>query len=166
VLWAAGVAASPLVRTLGVPLDRAGRALVEPDLSIAGHPEVFVVGDAASFVHTGDGVPLPGVVQPATQGAAHAARTILRRERGEPSRPFAYRDLGNMAIVGRASAIADCPGATERMPSPKPRQPGQTTMLHSSRSRFSTIHHTEHACPQSGSLERPRGPLAGRTDGT
>ena len=107
VLWAAGVAASPLVQTLGVPLDRAGRALVEPDLSIAGHPEVFVIGDASSFVHTRDGVPLPGVVQPATQGAAHAARTILRRTRGETSRPFVYKDLGNMAIVGRASAIAD-----------------------------------------------------------
>jgi NADH dehydrogenase len=107
VLWAAGVAASPLIRTLGVPLDRAGRALVEPDLSIAGHPEVFVIGDAASFVHTPDNVPLPGVVQPATQGAAHAVRTILRRQRGEPSTPFVYKDLGNMAIVGRASAIAD-----------------------------------------------------------
>jgi NADH dehydrogenase len=107
VLWAAGVAASPLIQTLGVPLDRAGRALVEPDLSIAGHPEVFVIGDASSFVHTRDGVPLPGVVQPATQGAAHAARTILRRMRGEASAPFVYKDLGNMAIVGRASAIAD-----------------------------------------------------------
>jgi NADH dehydrogenase len=107
VLWAAGVAASPLIQTLGAPLDRAGRALVEPDLSIAGHPEVFVVGDAASFVHTKDGVPLPGVVQPATQGAVHAAKTILRRGRGEPSTPFVYKDLGNMAIVGRASAIAD-----------------------------------------------------------
>jgi NADH:ubiquinone reductase (H+-translocating) len=107
VLWAAGVAASPLIQTLGVPLDRAGRALVEPDLSIAGHPEVFVVGDAASFVHTKSGVPLPGVVQPATQGAVHAVKTILRRERGEPSTPFVYKDLGNMAIVGRASAIAD-----------------------------------------------------------
>jgi NADH dehydrogenase len=107
VLWAAGVAASPLVKTLGVAVDRAGRALVEPDLSIAGHPEVFVIGDAASFVHTRDGAPLPGVVQPATQGAAHAARTILRRERGEPSTRFVYRDLGNMAIVGRASGIAD-----------------------------------------------------------
>jgi NADH dehydrogenase len=107
VLWAAGVAASPLIQTLGVPLDRAGRALVDPDLSIAGHPEVFVIGDASSFVHTRDGVPLPGVVQPATQGAAHAARTILRRMRGEASAPFVYKDLGNMAIVGRASAIAD-----------------------------------------------------------
>jgi len=107
VLWAAGVAASPLVKTLGVPLDRAGRAVVEPDLSIPGHPEVFVVGDAASFVHTKDRAPLPGVVQPAMQGAAHAARTILRRVRGEAPTPFVYRDLGNMAIVGRASAIAD-----------------------------------------------------------
>jgi NADH:ubiquinone reductase (H+-translocating) len=107
VLWAAGVAASPLIKTLGVPLDRAGRALVELDLSIAGHPEVFVVGDAASFVHTPDGVALPGVVQPATQGASHAARTILRRVQGQPPTAFVYRDLGNMAIVGRASAIAD-----------------------------------------------------------
>ena len=58
VLWAAGVTASPLVRSLGVPLDRAGRAIVEPDLSIPGHPEVFVVGDAAAFLHQG-GTPLP-----------------------------------------------------------------------------------------------------------
>ena len=107
VLWAAGVAASPLIQTLGVPLDRAGRAVVEPDLSIPAHPEVFVIGDASSFVHTRDGVPLPGVVQPATQGAVHAAKMILRRERGEASTPFVYKDLGNMAIVGRASAIAD-----------------------------------------------------------
>ncbi len=106
VLWAAGVTASPLMRTLGTPLDRAGRAIVEPDLSIPGHPEVFVAGDAAAFLHQG-GVPLPGVVQPAMQGATHAARTILRRLRGEPSQPFVYRDLGNMAIVGRGSAVAD-----------------------------------------------------------
>jgi NADH dehydrogenase len=107
VLWAAGVAASPLIQTLGVPLDRAGRAVVQPDLSIPGRPEVFVIGDASSFAHTRDGVPLPGVVQPATQGAVHAAKMILRRERGEASTPFVYKDLGNMAIVGRASAIAD-----------------------------------------------------------
>jgi NADH:quinone reductase (non-electrogenic) len=107
VLWAAGVAASPLIQTLGVPLDRAGRAVVEPDLSIPGRPEVFVIGDASSFAHTRDGVPLPGVVQPATQGAVHAAKMILRRERGESTTPFVYKDLGNMAIVGRASAIAD-----------------------------------------------------------
>jgi len=105
VLWAAGVAASPLLRTLGAPLDRAGRVLVEPDLSIAGHPEVFVVGDAAAFKQ--DGQLLPGVAQVAMQGAAHAARTILRRQRGEPAQAFVYRDLGNLAIIGRGSAIAD-----------------------------------------------------------
>jgi NADH dehydrogenase len=105
VLWAAGVAASAVVRTLGAPLDRAGRALVEPDLSIPGHPEVFVVGDAAAFVE--DGRPLPGVAQVAMQEAAHAARNILRRTRGEPTTRFTYHDKGNMAIVGRGSAIAD-----------------------------------------------------------
>ena len=110
VVWAAGVAASPLVATLGVEIDRAGRALVEPDLSIEGHPEVFVIGDAAAFLHQG-GTPLPGVAQTAMQGAAHAARNILRRIRGEPSLPFVYRNLGNMAIVGRGSAVADLPWA-------------------------------------------------------
>lgn len=106
VVWAAGVAASPLVGTLGTPLDRAGRAIVEPDLSIPGHPDVFVVGDAASFSHQGDR-PLPGVAQVAMQGAVHAARMIARRMRGEASSPFHYSDKGNMAIVGRGAAIAD-----------------------------------------------------------
>jgi NADH:ubiquinone reductase (H+-translocating) len=106
VLWAAGVAASGLVKTLGVPLDRAGRVIVEPDLSIPGHPEVFVVGDAAAFLHQG-GKLLPGVAQTAMQGARHAATTILRRLRGEPPKPFVYRDLGSMAIVGRRAAISD-----------------------------------------------------------
>jgi len=106
VLWAAGVAASPLVATLGTPLDGAGRAVVEQDLSIPGHPEVFVVGDAAAFVPEG-GTLLPGVAQVAMQQAAHAARNILRRARGERTLPFVYRDLGSMAIIGRGSAIAD-----------------------------------------------------------
>jgi NADH:ubiquinone reductase (H+-translocating) len=106
VLWAAGVAASPLLATLGAPLDRAGRVLVEPDLSIPGHPEVFVTGDAAAFLHQ-DGKPLPGVAQTAMQGAAHAAAMILNRVAGRPTRKFVYRDLGSMAIVGRGSAIAD-----------------------------------------------------------
>ncbi|HZJ30170.1 MAG TPA: NAD(P)/FAD-dependent oxidoreductase [Vicinamibacterales bacterium] len=105
ILWAAGVAASPLLKTLGSALDRAGRVVVEPDLSIAGHPEVFVIGDAAAFHQ--DGQLLPGVAQVAIQGAAHAAKTILRREHGEPSTTFVYRDLGNLAIIGRGSAIAD-----------------------------------------------------------
>ena len=106
VLWAAGVAASPLIRSLGVPLDRAGRAIVEPDLSIPGHPGVFVVGDAAVFLHQ-DGKPLPGVAQVAIQQATHAARTIVDRERGSASTSFVFRDKGSMAIVGRRSALAD-----------------------------------------------------------
>jgi NADH dehydrogenase len=106
VLWAAGVAASALVKTLGVPLDRAGRVIVEPDLSIPGHPEVFVVGDAAAFLDRG-GKLLPGVAQTAMQGARHAARTILRRLQGQPPTPFVYRDLGSMAIIGRRAAISD-----------------------------------------------------------
>jgi NADH dehydrogenase len=100
------VAASPLLRTLEAPLDRAGRVIVEDDLSIPGHPEVFVVGDAAS-VHNPDGSLVPGVAQPAMQEARHAARMILRRVRGEPTERFFYRDRGNMAIVGRGAAIAD-----------------------------------------------------------
>ena len=109
VLWTAGVAASPLVATLGVPLDRAGRVVVERDLSIPGHPEVFVVGDAAAFLDA-EGRQLPGVAQVAMQGGRHAARTILRRLKGEPSLGFVYNDKGNMAIVGRGSAIADIRG--------------------------------------------------------
>jgi NADH dehydrogenase len=105
VLWAAGVAASSLVKTLGVPLDRAGRVVVEPDLSIPGHPEVFVVGDAAAAMQ--DGKLLPGVAQTAMQGARHAAKNILRRLKGQPTTPFVYRDLGSMAIVGRRAAISD-----------------------------------------------------------
>ena len=105
VLWAAGVAASPLVATLGVPIDRAGRVIVEPDLSVPGHPEVFVAGDAAAF--TQDGALLPGVAQTAMQGAAHAATMIVRRLAGRPTERFVYRDLGSMAIIGRGSAISE-----------------------------------------------------------
>src|SRR5262245_4277128 len=99
IVWAAGVAASPLVATLGVPIDRSGRVLVRPDLSIPEHQEVFVVGDAAVFLHQG-GTPLPGVAQTAMQGAAHAAGNVMRLIRGEPTQPFVYKNLGNMAIVG------------------------------------------------------------------
>jgi NADH dehydrogenase len=106
VLWAAGVTASPLVRSLGVPLDHAGRAIVEPDLSIPGHPEVFVVGDAAAFLHQG-GRALPGVAQVAMQQATHAAGTIANRQRGAPTVPFVFRDKGSMAIVGRRSGLTD-----------------------------------------------------------
>jgi NADH dehydrogenase len=106
VLWAAGVTASPLVQSLDVAMDRAGRAVVEPDLSIPGHPEVFVVGDAAAFLHQG-GSPLPGVAQVAIQQATHAARMIARRVRGLPTTPFVFRDKGSMAIVGRRSGLTD-----------------------------------------------------------
>ena len=109
VLWTAGVAASPITSTLGVPLDRAGRVLVEPDLSVPAHPEAFVIGDAAAFLDA-QGRQLPGVAQVAMQGGTHAARAILRRIRGEPSQPFVYHDRGSMAIIGRGSAIADIRG--------------------------------------------------------
>jgi NADH dehydrogenase len=106
VLWAAGVAASPVGATLGVATDRAGRVFVQPDLTIPGHAEVFVVGDLASVKGAG-GKPLPGVAQVAIQTGRHAARNIRRAIEGQPYRPFTYRDLGNMATIGRASAIAD-----------------------------------------------------------
>lgn len=106
VLWAAGVAASPLVASLGAPLDNAGRVLVEADLSVPGHPEVFVVGDAASFLHQ-TGKPLPGVAQVAMQQAAHAAHIVLRRVGNRPGAAFRYRDKGSMATIGRGSAVAD-----------------------------------------------------------
>jgi NADH dehydrogenase len=106
ILWAAGVAASPLGATLGVATDRAGRVAVQPDLTIPGHPEVFVIGDLAS-VKGADGMPLPGVAQVAIQTGRHAARAIRGAIAGRASRPFVYRNLGNMATIGRASAIAD-----------------------------------------------------------
>ena len=105
ILWAAGVAASPLARTLGVPLDRAGRVAVEPALNIAGHPEVFVVGDLCAFVQ--DGKPLPGVAQVAKQEGMHAAKNILRAIRGEPYQAFRYFNFGNVATIGRGSAVVD-----------------------------------------------------------
>jgi NADH:ubiquinone reductase (H+-translocating) len=104
-LWAAGVATSPLTRSLGAPLDRAGRVLAEPTLAVPGHPEIFVIGDICALSQ--DGKPLPGVAQVAKQQGAHAARNILRAIRGEPLTPFRYRDYGNMATIGRGSAVAD-----------------------------------------------------------
>ena len=106
ILWAAGVAASPLGARLGVPLDRAGRVLIEPDLTIPGHPEVFVIGDLASMKNK-DGRPLPGVAQVAIQMGRHAARNIVRTIESQPHSAFEYHDLGNMATIGRASAVAD-----------------------------------------------------------
>jgi NADH:quinone reductase (non-electrogenic) len=104
VLWGAGVAASPLGRSLGVPLDRAGRVIVQPDLSVPGHPEVFVTGDLAHLEQ--DGAPVPGVAPAAMQMGRHAARNVRRLLRGEATQPFRYRDKGSLATIGRNSAVA------------------------------------------------------------
>ncbi len=106
VLWAAGVTGSPLAQTLGVPLDRAGRVLVQPDLTIPGHPEVYVIGDLAAFLHRG-GTPLPGMAPVAIQMGRHAAANVLRAARGEPPRPFHFHDRGVMATIGRNAAVAE-----------------------------------------------------------
>jgi NADH dehydrogenase len=106
VIWAAGVNASSLSRSLGAEVDRAGRVLVNPDLSVPGHPEIFVIGDMASLT-AGGRQPLPGVAQVAMQGGETAAANILRLTVGKPTRPFHYRDLGNMATIGRNSAVAE-----------------------------------------------------------
>jgi NADH:ubiquinone reductase (H+-translocating) len=105
VLWAAGVAASPLARTLGAPLDRAGRVRVRPDLTVPGHPELFVTGDLAA-VAGARGELVPGVAPAAIQEGRHAARSIRRVLRGEEPRPFHYWDKGLLATIGRAAAVA------------------------------------------------------------
>jgi NADH dehydrogenase len=108
VLWAAGVAASPLARSLGVPLDRVGRVSAESTLAVPGHPNVFVAGDICAFHQ--DGKLLPGVAQVAKQEGAHAARNVLRAIKAERLAPFRYRDYGNMATIGRGSAVAEIGG--------------------------------------------------------
>jgi NADH dehydrogenase len=105
VFWAAGVAASSLGASLGVPLDRAGRVLVEPDLTIPGHREIFVIGDLAHA--TQDGGMVPGVAQGAMQGGRFVARTIQNDLRGKDRGIFHYRDKGSLATIGRAAAVAD-----------------------------------------------------------
>lgn len=110
VLWAAGVTASPLAKSLGVPLDRAGRVTVNPDLTVPGHPNVFVIGDLASLVVEEGGRPLPGVAQVAIQEGKWAAASLARATAGEPMTPFKYMDKGNMATIGRHRAIAEIGG--------------------------------------------------------
>jgi NADH:ubiquinone reductase (H+-translocating) len=110
ILWAAGVEASPLgkvlARATGVALDRVGRVMVQPDLTLPGHPEIFVIGDLANYSHQG-GKPLPGVAPVAMQQGSYVAKLIGYRLHGETMPPFHYRDYGNMATIGRAAAVAD-----------------------------------------------------------
>jgi NADH:quinone reductase (non-electrogenic) len=106
VIWAAGNAASPLLKSLGTPLDRVGRAIVEPDCTIPGHPEVFVLGDAALF-NQQDGKPVPWISPAAIQMGQYAARTIQCDLAGEPRQAFHYWDKGQLAVIGRGRAVAD-----------------------------------------------------------
>jgi NADH:ubiquinone reductase (H+-translocating) len=105
-LWAAGVQASPLAKSLGVPLDRAGRVIVHEDLTIPGRDDVFVIGDLAAVKQT-NGQPVPGVAPAAIQEGKHTAKNIQRAVAGEPRLPFRYRDKGSLATIGRARAVAD-----------------------------------------------------------
>ena len=105
ILWAAGVAASPLGRKLGAPVDRAGRVLVNPDLSIPGHPEVFVIGDLAALKDK-DGKLLPGVAPVAMQEGKATAKNIARELKGQRRENFHYFDKGSLATIGRSAAIA------------------------------------------------------------
>jgi NADH dehydrogenase len=106
VLWAAGVQGSPVAKTLGVPLDRAGRVIVERDLTIPGHNDVFVIGDLAAATQH-DGTLVPGVAQGGIQGGIHTALNIERAIEGQPLRAFRYNDKGSVATIGRAAAVAD-----------------------------------------------------------
>jgi NADH dehydrogenase len=110
VFWAAGVKASPLGESLGVPLDRAGRVIVGPDLTIPGHPEVFVTGDMAAATSADTGDPVPGVAQGGLQMGAYAGKVIARELLGRTApgerKPFVYHDKGSMAVIGKAKAVA------------------------------------------------------------
>lgn len=108
IVWAAGVAASTLAKSLRVPLDRAGRVQVSPDLTVPGHPEIFVAGDLASV--SMDGKPVPGIAPAAKQMGNHVARTIRDRLDGKSAQPFRYRDYGNLATIGRMAAVVDLRG--------------------------------------------------------
>ena len=113
VLWAAGVAASPLGLLLGAELDRAGRVKVNADLTLPGHPEVFVAGDLAALTQA-NGRPVPGVAPAAKQMGAHVAATLKARlkghTKGQTTKPFTYADYGNLATIGRMAAVVDLRG--------------------------------------------------------
>jgi NADH:ubiquinone reductase (H+-translocating) len=111
VLWAAGVKASPMGKVLadrtGAELDRVGRVVVQPDLSIAQHPNVFVVGDLANFAHQDDGKPLPGTAAVAMQQGEYMAKLIDNRVKNQTEAPFVYHHIGSMAVIGQNKAVAD-----------------------------------------------------------
>jgi NADH dehydrogenase len=109
VLWAAGVTSSPLgamiAKQAGAQVDRGGRVIVQPDLSVPGHPEVFIIGDMA--VVNQDGTTLPGVAPVAMQQGRYVAESLIARLHGRSTRPFRYVDKGTLATIGRAAAVAD-----------------------------------------------------------
>lgn len=109
VVWAAGVAANPLAKSLGVPLDNSGRVIVEPDLSIPGYPEAFAIGDIAAAKSASNGQPVPGVAQGALQSGSHVAKIIANEISGKMAirSPFSYFDKGSMATIGKAHAVAE-----------------------------------------------------------
>jgi NADH dehydrogenase len=108
-VWTAGVEATSLARTMGVAVGPGGRIIVDPDLTVPGHPEVFAIGDIA-VSGDGTGGSLPGVAQVAIQGGRHAGRMIRAQLDGQPTKPFRYRDKGSMATIGRHDAVAELPG--------------------------------------------------------
>jgi NADH:ubiquinone reductase (H+-translocating) len=108
ILWAAGVQASPVAKSLGAPLDRAGRVRVEPDYTVPDHPEIYVIGDMATLVDA-SGVPVPGVCQGGIQSGKLTAANIVRTLRGEPRKPMRYRNLGITATIGLAHAVVELP---------------------------------------------------------
>jgi len=114
VFWAAGVRANPLGKTLGVPLDRAGRVSVNPDLSVPGYPNVFVIGDLAAATDANTKQPVPGLAPAAMQMGDYVAKIIRQEVRAhvkvEDRQPFTYWDKGTMATIGKARAVADIRG--------------------------------------------------------
>lgn len=109
VFWGAGNAASPLAKLLNAPLDRAGRVRVEPDLSVPGHPEIFIAGDLAAVIQK-NGKSVPGVAPAAMQEGKAVALNVLHRLYREQTQPFHYRDKGNLAVIGRNRAVAEIGG--------------------------------------------------------
>ena len=108
-IWTTGVKAEPLADTLGTPTGSGGRLVVEADLSVPGHPDVFAIGDIALMLGP-KGVPLPQVARPAMQAGKHVARQIIRRLEGHPTKRFRFHDRGQMATIGRHDAVTELPG--------------------------------------------------------